>query len=129
MEKIATIKNEYNSLDKLLKYLEKESEYDCSINHDKWEVRRDSNGKIQQCILIKKSAMHGLQVFFLSENKIEISHTIPNMLLYAYLGKSKQQYRRIDEIVIGKIKDLLLVNSQKKAFNEMEQVFEEITIQ
>lgn len=127
MEKIITIKKEYGSLEKLLEFLKLSSGYDCSLNHDKWNIRRDENGQIEQCLLIKKSGMHGLNVYFLDENTIEVHYTIPNMLLHAYFGKSQKQYRRIDEIILGKVRDLILIGSQKKAFNEMiEQSFEQI---
>ncbi len=123
MKKIITIKEEYNSLEKLQSYLKTASNYSSNIQHDKWEMKKDAAGNMLKCLMVKKSAMHGVKVYFLDNKTIELSYAIPNALLHAWFGKSQQAYRRIDEIVLGKIKDAVLAGSQKKVFNEMEQVF------
>jgi hypothetical protein len=79
-----------------------------------------------KCLIIKKSAMHGMIAHFHDENTLEVSYIIPNVFLNAYFGKNQKAYRSIFEIVAGKIKDLLLASSQQKAFEEMEQVFPKI---
>ncbi|SDH49203.1 hypothetical protein SAMN04489796_10353 [Winogradskyella thalassocola] len=47
--------------------------------------------------------------------------------MHAYFGKSQKRYRNVLEIVTGKIKDTLLAPAQRKAFKEMEQVFQKIS--
>ena len=126
MEKQITIKGEYDSLDKLLAFVTKESPYEASIDYDSWEVRTDANGQMEKCIVIKKSSMHGMKAYLDKENTLQISYLIPNKLMNAYFGKSQKKYKNILEIVTGKIKDVALAGSQKKAFNEMEQVFNKI---
>lgn len=126
MEKQITVKSEYNSLDKLLSFVKKESPYEASIEYDSWEARTDANGQMEKCIVIKKSAMHGMKAYLNKENILQMSYLIPNKLMNAYFGKSHKRYKNILEIVTGKIKDVALAGSQKKAFNEMEQVFNKI---
>lgn len=128
MKKIITIKEEYNSLEKLQGFINKKSEYNSNIQYDKWEIRKDADGNMQKCIMVKKSAMHGLKVYFLDDKTIELSYAIPNVFLHGWFGKSQKAYRGIDEIILGKIKDAVLIGSQKKAFNEMEQIFTQATI-
>ena len=87
MENLIEIKNEYNSLDKLYEYLKKDSNYECSKTYDHWEVRTDSNGKMEQCIVIKKSGMQAVKVFFANENTVKVNYVIPNKIMHAYFGK------------------------------------------
>lgn len=128
MEKIITIKNEYNSLDSLNTYLKSASPFECSKDYDAWDVRTDANGQMEQCIVVKKSAMHGMKVHFQNENTLKMTYIIPNKMMHAYFGKSEKAYQNIIEIVTGKIKDVLLAPAQNKAFEEMEQVFNKITV-
>lgn len=126
MEKQITIKSEYNSLESILNFLKKESPYEASIEYDSWDVRTDANGQMEKCIMIKKSSMHGMKVYLPKEGALQLDYIIPNKLMNAYFGKSQKRYRNILEIITGKIKDIALAGSQKKAFNEMEQVFNKI---
>jgi len=122
MEKTITIKNEYNSLDKLHDFLKTASSYECSKDYDIWEQRTDANGQMEQCIVLKKSSMHAIKVFFVNENTVKINYVIPNKLMHAYFGKSVKAYRNILEIIAGIIKQALLASSQKKAFEELENI-------
>lgn len=122
MENLIEIKKEYNSLDKLYEYLKKDSSYEYSKSYDTWEVRTDANGQMAQCIIIKKSAMHAVKVIFANENTVKVNYIIPNKLMHAYFGKSVKARRNIIEIATGIIKQALLEGSQKKAFQELEQV-------
>lgn len=122
MEKKITIKSQYNSLDKVLEFVKKESTFECSIDYDSWDIRTDANGQMEKCILIKKSSMHGMKLFFSQENELMMSYIIPNKLMNAYFGKSEKAHKNILEIVTGIIKNTLLAGSQKKAFEEMEAV-------
>ena len=126
MEKQITVKSEYNSLDSILNFIKKESPYEASIEYDSWDVRTDANGQMEKCIMIKKSSMHGMKAYITKENALQLDYIIPNKLMNAYFGKSQKRYKNILEIVTGKVKDVLLAGSQKKAFNEMEQVFKNI---
>ncbi len=122
MEKIIKIKNEYNTLDKLYELLKKNSNYEYSKDYDIWEDRIDTNGQMAQCIVIKKSSMHAIKMFFVNENTVKINYIIPNKLMDAYFGKSVKAHRNILEIITGLIKGAVLAPSQKKAFEELESV-------
>ena len=127
MENLIKIKSEYNSLDKLYEFLKKDSNYEYSKDYDIWEHRTDSNGQMEQCIIIKKSGMHAIKVFFVNDNIVKVNYIIPNKLMHAYFGKSVKARRNIIEIVGGIIKQALLAPSQKKAFEELEQVLNKIS--
>ncbi|MDH7447572.1 hypothetical protein [Aquimarina sp. 2201CG14-23] len=127
MEKIIKIKNEYNSLDALQNFLKTASDLESSKEYDTWEHRTDENGQIEQCLILKKSSMHGMKVCFQNENTIKMNYIIPNKMMHAYFGKSQKRYQNILEIVTGKIKDVILAPAQNKAFKEMENVFSKIT--
>ncbi len=122
MEKIITIKNEYNSLDTLHEYLKTASSFECSKDYDIWEQRTDANGQMEQCIVLKKSGMHAVKLFFTEENTVRVNYIIPNKIMNAYFGKSVKAYRNILEIIAGGIKGILLAPAQEKAFEELEQV-------
>jgi len=120
MENLIEIKNEYNSLETLNDFLKNNSSFESKIDYDKWEIRKDANGQMEKCIILKKSGMHALRIFFANENTVKVNHFIPNPLMNAYFGKSEKMRRDIIEIIAGKIKDLVLAPSQKKAFEELE---------
>ena len=122
MENLIEIKSEYNSLDKLRDFLEKESVYKCSKSYDTWELRTDPSGQMAQCVVVKKSGMHAIKVFFANEKTVKINYIIPNKLMHAYFGKSVKAHRNIIEIAAGAISQSLLFGAQKKAFSELEQL-------
>jgi hypothetical protein len=122
MENLIEIKSEYNSLDKLRDFLEKESDYKCSKNYDTWEMRTDENGQMEQCIVLEKSSMHAIKVFFANEKTVKINYIIPNKIMHAYFGKSVKARRNVIEIAAGVLKQAVLIGFQKKAFNELEQL-------
>ncbi len=128
MEKKITIKDQYNSLDKLNDFLKKESSYNCSILYDSWDVRTDSNGKMEKCVLIRKSSMHGMKAYFTQKNELKMSYVIPNKLMNAYFGKSPKARKSILEHIAGTVKGALLAGSQKKAFEEMELEIKKIAV-
>jgi len=127
MENLITIKNEYNSLDKLYGFLKKDSNYEYSKDYDIWEHRIDANGQMEQCLVVKKSSMHAIKVFFVNENTVKINYIIPNKIMHAYFGKSVKARRNILEIITGLIKGAVLAPSQKKAFEELEQVLNKVS--
>ncbi|WP_299435560.1 hypothetical protein [uncultured Aquimarina sp.] len=127
MEKTIKIKNEYNSLDALHDYLKTASTLESNKEYDTWEHRTDENGQTAQCLILKKSSMHGMKVYFQNENTLKMNYIIPNKMMNAYFGKSQKRYQNILEIVTGKIKDVILAPAQNKAFKEMENVFSKIT--
>lgn len=120
MEKLLTIKKEYNTLDTLEEFLKKESSFECSQTYDIWDVRTDPNGQMEQCILLKKSSMHAMRAYFTKENTLKINHVIPDKTKSALLSKSVKQRRSIFEIATGGIKQAILSGAQKKAFAEFE---------
>ena len=126
MEKQTTIKSEYNSLEKILEFVKKESPYKCSEVYDSWDVRTDSNGQMEKCVMIKKSSMHGMKMYFTKDNVLEMTYIIPNKMMNAYFGKSVKARRSILEIIGGGIKNVLLIGSQKKAFKEMSEVLDKV---
>jgi len=129
MENLITIKNEYNTLDKLYEFLKKDSNYECSSkDYDIWEQRTDTNGQMEQCIVLKKSGMHAMKVFFVNENTVKINHIIPGKMMNAYFGKSVKARRNILEIIAGEIKKIALAPAQKKAFEELEEVVKKASL-
>ncbi|MFT6500822.1 MAG: hypothetical protein ACJASQ_000932 [Crocinitomicaceae bacterium] len=127
MEKQIKIKSEYNSLGKILEYIKNESPYKCSEVYDSWDVRTDSNGQMEKCVMIKKSSMHGMKMYFSKEGVLEMTYIIPNKMMNAYFGRSQKSRRNILEIITGGIKNALLIGSQKKAFAEMSKALEKIS--
>ncbi|NRD20041.1 hypothetical protein HNV08_08270 [Winogradskyella eckloniae] len=127
MEKTIKIKNEYNSLDTLYSYLKTATSFESSKEYDSWEVRTNIHGQMEQCLVLKKSNMHGMKVYFENENSLKMTYIIPNKIMQAYFGNSQKRYQNVLEIVTGKIKNILLTSSQNKAFKEMEQVFLKIS--
>ncbi len=122
MEKLILIQPDYTSLDKLYNFLKKESSLECSQEYDIWEQRTDTDGQMAKCIVIKKSSMHAIKLFFINENTVKVNHIIPNKMMNAYFGKSQKAYQNILEIITGKIKELLLASSQRKAFEELGEI-------
>lgn len=121
MENLITVNNNFNSLDKLKEVLKKESIYECSKEYDIWEMRTDKNGQMAQCIVVKKSNMHAVKLFFVNENTVKMSYIIPNKIMQAYFGKSVKARRNIIEIIAGIIKQTVLAGPQQKAFDELER--------
>jgi len=122
------LRPEYNSLDKLLVYLTSACTYTCVIDYDSWDLRTDANGEMEKCIIIKKSAMHGMKVYFNANCELIMTYMIPNKLMHAYFGRSVKAYKNILEIIAGGIKNGLLANSQKKAFEEIKLVLTKIAV-
>ena len=120
MENIIAIKKEYTSLDTLNNYLNTASPFECSKEYDIWDSRTDANGQMAQCLILKKSAMHAVKLFFVDENTVKVNHIIPGKMMNAYFGKSQKRYQNILEIVFGQIKGAVLSPGQKKAFVELE---------
>ena len=120
MENLIRIKQPYNSLDELYDVLKKESGFECSKEYDVWEHRTDASGQMAQCIVLKKSGMHAVKLFFVNENTVKVNHIIPNKLMHAYFGKSVKARRNILEVIAGAIKQAVLVKSQQQAFEELE---------
>lgn len=121
MENLIKIKTAYNSLDKLYDFLKTASTFECSKEYDIWELRTDSNGQMEHCIVLKKSGMNAVKLFFINESTVKVNFIIPNKMMHAYFGKSVKRYRSILEIITGKVKDALLAPAQQKAFEELER--------
>jgi len=126
MENKITLKNEYNILDKLMDFLKGENSYESSLTYDIWGLRTDANGQMEKCVLVKKSSMHGMKVYFSQENELMMSYVIPNKVMNAYFGKSVKARKSILEVIGGGIKNVMLSGSQKKAFQGMESIFKKI---
>ncbi len=114
MEKRITLKNEFNSLDKVFDFAKKESAFECSKAYDIWDVRTDPNGEMEECIVIKKSAMHGMKVFLAGENELKASYIIPNKLMNAYFGKSQKARKGILDLIAGQVKNYFWLDHRKK---------------
>lgn len=126
MENLITVKNQYNSLDELQNALKGNANYSCSKEYDIWEQRFNYNGKMAQCLILKKNNLHAVKLFFINENTLKASHIIPNKIMQAYFGKSQKAYQNVIEIIAGKIKTVVLEPSQNKAFNEIETEIKKI---
>lgn len=120
MEDLIQIKKTYNSLDELYDVLKKESGFECSKEYDVWEHRTDSSGQMEQCIVLKKSSMHAVKLFFVNENTVKVNHIIPNKMMHAYFGKSVKAHKNILEVITGAINQAVLAKPQQQAFEELE---------
>ncbi|MBU2930251.1 hypothetical protein [Winogradskyella psychrotolerans] len=127
MEKIITIKDEFNSLDTLNKYIKTVSSFESAKEYDNWDVRTNAHGQMQQCLGLKKSYKHDIMVYFENKNTLKMTYIIPSKTLHAYFGKSQKRYRNILEIIAGTIKDIILAPAQGKAFEDIKQVFLKIS--
>lgn len=127
MEQIISVKSEYASLEKIEAFLKKETSFEVKQEYDSWEMRTDSNGQMEKCVVIKKGSMHGAKIHFTKDNAMKVSYIIPNKIMNAYFGKSQQKYQSVIQIIAGKIKDVLLSGSQKTAFEEITQPFSKIS--
>lgn len=128
MERLIAVQQEYASLSKIERFLKKETSLKVSQEYDAWEVRTDKHGQMEKCIILKKSSMHALRIYFDEENTLKVNHIIPNKLMNAYFGKNKEEYQSILNIITGKIKELALAKSQNRTFEEMVEVFSKISI-
>jgi len=128
MNNTLTINSKYNSLDSLNDFLQTASAFECSKEYDIWEQRTNTNGHLEQCLVLKKSNMHAVKLYFTKENTVKINHIIPNKMMHAYFGKSVKARKNIIEIVAGLIKQVLLKGPQQKAFEELENIVKKATI-
>ena len=114
-----TLKQEYQSLDQILKLIQNSSPYEVSIEYDVWDMQTDASGQIAKCILVKKSSMHGLKLELDGKQQLHASYVIPNKALNAILGPNKKRYRNPLEILSSKLLSMAIAGQQKKAFTEM----------
>ncbi len=128
MEKLVSVKQEYASLDKIEAFVKQESSFEVKQQYDHWEMRTDVNGQMEKCLVVKKSNMHGVKLYFTKENMLKINYVIPNKVMNSFFGSNQQKYKSIKDIVAGKIKDAVLSGSQKKAFEELVEPFNKIAI-
>ncbi len=128
MERLISVKKDYASLEKIEAFINNETDYQASQEYDSWEMRTDSNGQMEKCVVLKKSNMHGAKLYFTQGNTLKVNYLIPNRTMNAFFGPNQQAYRSIKDIVAGKIKDLILSSSQKKAFEEISQSFDKIAV-
>ncbi|MFK8043887.1 MAG: hypothetical protein AB8B72_00225 [Crocinitomicaceae bacterium] len=126
MEKQIKTKTDLNTLDKLLQELTLKSSLECSKEYDIWDHRVDANNQMEQCIVIKKSGMHGAKLYINGDNSVKLNYIIPSKVMNAYFGKSVKRHRSILEVITGKISQAVLSGSQKKAFNEIEESISKI---
>ena len=120
MENLITINNQYGSLDQLHNVLKLSTNLKCTKEYDIWEQRIDNNGNLAQCLVVKKSNMHAVKLFFINENTLKANHIIPNKIMQAYFGKSEKAYQNVIEIITNKIKSAVIEPGQEKAFYEIE---------
>ena len=119
METLIPIKNNYSSLENLQAFLRTSSSFDCTKEYDIWEVRTDSSGQMAQCLILKKSNMHAVKLFFVNDTTVKVNHIIPSKMMNAYFGKNQKARQGILEIIAGQIKKALLSGAQEKAFEEI----------
>lgn len=119
MEISIQLTEEFTTLDQLVNYLKTNTSFEVTKEYDHWEVRTDTNGQMEQCVLIKKSGMHGAKAYFVYKNTLKIDYLIPNKVLNAYFGYNQKAHKNILESVTERIKNVFLAGSQKKAFLEI----------
>lgn len=122
MENLVNITPEYNTLDALQNFLKTKTDFECNKEYDIWEQRTNGQGQMEQCLVLKKSNMHAIKIFFINESTIKINHIIPNKMMNAYFGKSVKARRSILEVVGGVVKQAVLKGGQEKAFEELEAI-------
>lgn len=122
MENLVNIIATYNTLDTLQNFLKTESNLECTKEYDIWEHHVNGQGQIEQCLVLKKSNMHAIKIFFVNGGTVKINHIIPNKMMNAYFGKSVKARRSILEVVGGMVTQTVLKGSQEKAFKELEAV-------
>ncbi len=128
MEKLVSVQQDYASLDKIEAFVKETTSFAAKQEYDHWEMRTDANGQMEKCLVVKKSNMHGVKLYFMEGNMLKINYIIPNKVMNAYFGKSQESYRSVLQIITGKIKDAVLAGSQKKAFDELVKPFNKIAI-
>lgn len=128
MEKVIEIKNEFASLETLKNFLAKQSDYACSLVYDTWDMRTAANGQMEQCLLLQKSGMHGVKLYFTNENMAKVSYIIPNKIMHAYFGKSVKARRTIIQIAAGALMQGVLSGAQQKAFGELETIVKKAAV-
>lgn len=128
MQELIRLKPEFTSLKQIEDFVNNETKYTATQEYDAWDVRTDENGQMDKCVIIKKNSMNGVKVYFSDKNTLKADFKIPNKLAEAFLGKSQQEYKGIKEIVGDAINNLLLSSSQQKAFDEIIDSLEKITI-
>jgi len=121
MEKQIKTNSDLNSLDQILQELTVKTSFECSKEYDIWDHRVDANNQMEQCIVIKKSGMHGAKLYIDGSQSVKLNYIIPSKVMNAYFGKSVKKHRNIIEVITGKIGQAVLAGSQKKAFEEIEQ--------
>lgn len=126
MERRIKVKDEYASLDQVLSFLCENTSYEVTKEYDHWELRTDSSGQMEQCIVVKKSNMHGAKAYFENEETLKVDYIIPSKVMNAYFGKSQKARRNVLEVVTGGIKNLMLASSQEKALEEIVASFNKI---
>ncbi len=126
MESQIKFNNKINSLDTALDLLKKDLTYQSSKEYDIWDMRTDSNGQMEHCLVIKKSKMHAIKLFFIDEQTAKLTFFIQNKIMNAYFGKSVKARRNILEIIAGFFKQTILAGPQKRAFKEIEQKIKEL---
>lgn len=119
MEAEIQLSEEFTTLDQLISYLNANTSFKVSKEYDHWDVRTDAKGQMEQCVLVKKSGMHGAKAYFVYKNTIKMDYIVPNKVLNAYFGNSQKAHKSILEIVTGQLKNIFLAGSQKKAFREI----------
>ncbi len=127
MEKTFKLKPEFSTLESLLVAVKQEPNYTSSIEYDVWEMRTGDDGNMEQCVLVKKSSMHGVKAYFTQANTIKITQVIPSKTKNAMLGQNKGR-RNALELIVGSIKSALVKSSQRKAFAELKTVFDKVKI-
>ncbi len=106
MEKIIKVQEQYNSLDKVEDFLKKNSSFEISQDYDRWEIRADENKQMEKCVVVQKSKLYGLKLYFSSENMLKANYIIPNKIMESYFGK-KAGFRSIFKVITEKIKEAI----------------------
>lgn len=109
----------FDSLNKVFDEIKRISPYEASMVYDIWDMRTDSKGQMEKCVLLKKNNMHGVKLHLEDPQTLRLTYVIPNKILNAYFGKSQKRYKNILEILTEKIASVALAGSQKNAFDEI----------
>lgn len=115
MEITFKIKDDYNSLDKLLNYVKPKTNYTCTKTDNTWE---DFTIKFDKCVLIKKNTFYAIKVDFVNKNTIKLEPVIPSSYF-----RNFAKGRGFTPIITN----LLISGKQKSMLNEVTKYFSAIT--
>lgn len=76
MKKTITTTDQNNTLEKLANIIKQKTDFTTDIVYNIWDVQTGST--MRKCVLVKKNAVHGVKLDFISENTLNIEGIVPS---------------------------------------------------